>query len=149
MCEYPEILLIYFLNPAKLPASCQLQLSWLAVAETFSLSYFLYFFATLILEGPIYWIFLRPAKWWKPFLLGNLLTHPLVFFFFPWMASKLDWTHAVDLGVSQIFAWVVEGIVVGVFLKGNFKKGFLVSFIANLFSWRFGAWFLSTFLGSN
>ncbi|MGE3760136.1 MAG: hypothetical protein AB7H97_20390 [Pseudobdellovibrionaceae bacterium] len=142
MCEIPEILLLYFLSPDKISTRCHLILSWAAEYYPFTWSYFIYLGMTLVLEAPAYWYFLRPKKWWTPFFAGNFFTHPIVNFFFPWMAMKLEWSHAADVGTSEIFAWLGEAIIISVFLKGNFRRGLLVSFIANLISWRLGSWIL-------
>lgn len=64
------------------------------------------FLFTQIVEMPIYRRAL-PTAW--PLAFGaSAITHPFVWFFFPWIASTFDVNWYVTATASELFAWGVE-----------------------------------------
>ena len=119
--------------------------------------YFLVFLKTLVLEAPFYWFALRSRGFWRfltALLIGNLATHPIVFFVFPRVFTHF----IVSLLISEFFAAAVEVIVVGALLSVAWRsalrrgvtysslRGTMPGFassgawvvLANLFSWQIG-----------
>jgi hypothetical protein len=69
---------------------------------------------TEIVEAPIYRAALR-VTWWKA-LLASAITHPFVWFFFPWL---------------ELFAWLVEALFFRRAARVAWKRALLWSFVAN------------------
>lgn len=99
--------------------------------------HYLYTFAqTNFLELPFYYLVLRRRVDFRTCLLvvtfGNLLTHPLVFFGFlgssrSYFASTLS---------AEVFAPVVEAIVIALATRASWKQAFGASLLSNFISWQ-------------
>lgn len=62
----------------------------------------------------------------------NLITHPLVFFFF--MTLKLSYLEVIL--IAEAFAVIAEGFLVSYVLSFSFYKALGISLLANLLSWQ-------------
>lgn len=88
------------------------------------------FLFTQIVEAPIYrWAV--PATW-RNALLASTITHPFVWFLFPYLTVWFGIAWVTTAIVSEIFAWVVEAV----FHKRvrsalSWRRAFLVSLVAN------------------
>jgi len=94
---------------------------WIAWAKAFAF--------TQLIEAPIYrW--LVPTHWGYA-LLASALTHPFVWFVFPWMSLRydLDWT--ATMVWCEIFAVTVEAIFFRRVCKISWRRASLVSLLAN------------------
>lgn len=61
---------------------------------------------TEIVEAPIYRAALG-VPWWKA-LLASALTHPFVWFLFPWLSVRFDLPWTPTMIAAEVFAWIVE-----------------------------------------
>lgn len=126
-----------------------------------ALTYIKYFLTTLFLEFPIYYWLLRnqtlilsknlgqrlPQSFLRfnqlrkiivTSILINLATHPIVFFVFPYMSGKGDWTFTTYLLVAEVFAPIVEAVILKFLFKLPVQKAAMAAILANLFSWTVG-----------
>lgn len=77
-------------------------------------------------------------------LFANLLTHPLVWFFFPTLPVPHSWA----LAASELWAFAGEWWFYGMFVRGlSPKQAGTVSFAANLSSWSLG-WLIIHYCGN-
>lgn len=97
---------------------------------------------TLLLETPLYFLFLKKAIPARRTLLAslvvNLLTHPAVWFFWPRILADSSFTIGNTIWICEIFALTVEMLVLRYAFRIPFKRAFYASFTANLFSWWIG-----------
>ena len=113
------------------------------LTEPFSfLEYLPFFLKTFVLELPIYFLFLRTLKN-VPVILKvntvlNLATHPVVFFTIPLILTQLNATYLHYLVVAEIFAPLVEALVLFKVYKISLGRAVLAALCANLFSWSVG-----------
>ena len=113
------------------------------MTEPFSfLEYLPFFLKTFVLELPIYFLFLRTLKN-VPVILKmntvlNLATHPVVFFIIPLILTQLNATYLHYLVVAEIFAPLVEALVLFKVYKISLGRAVLAALCANLFSWSVG-----------
>lgn len=124
-------------------AACRMLLDDSPIPQTMSLDlYVQIFLLTCLLELPIYWRFTRRQlgafNVFRMLLTLNLATHPAVTWLFPWIFSKTDLMVRDYLLVSELFAIVVETIIITSIYKVRLPKAFVVSLFANLFSWWVG-----------
>ena len=97
------------------------------LTEPFSfLEYLPFFLKTFVLELPIYFLFLRTLKN-VPVILKmntvlNLATHPVVFFIIPLILTQLNATYLHYLVVAEIFAPLVEALVLFKVYKISLEK---------------------------
>jgi hypothetical protein len=108
------------------------------------LSYLVIFGWTCALEAPWYLFGLRHLRVSWPrsifiLLFANLATHPLVTFVFPRISQALGLTLGWGIFAEEIFAPVVEAIVIRKIAKISWPWAILISIAANLFSWWVGA----------
>jgi hypothetical protein len=91
---------------------------------------------TQLVEAPIY----RRALGVRWFLaLGaSTVTHPFVWFAFPWLAEELSlaWT-PVAVG-AELFAWFVEAVFFVLVAKVRWRRAIIVSLLANAASVTLG-----------
>lgn len=140
-------LAIHFVAPDQLSPACQLVLSQKWLPDEFDpLIYGLYFGSTLLLELPIYLLFLRrrvgggfQTKWLLDVLILNLLTHPFVVLGLPLMI--VNSSYALYLTCAETIAVLVEATYLR--LRGYPLRWSLgVSLAANLFSWHAGRYLI-------
>ena len=109
------------------------------MVETMNLDFLGAYFLTIVTETVILFLLLRktyPAKTiLVNSLIANVTTLPFVWFVFP----LLPLTYPVQIAISEIFAFVVEGFVYAkLFSKLPLKRAFFVSFLCNLVSFLTG-----------
>jgi spore maturation protein SpmA len=75
-------------------------------------------------------------------IFASSLTLPYVWFVFPYLFLG---KYSLSLGLSELFAWLVEALFYKMFLKISFKNAIIASFIANLLSYSLG-YFLGRYL---
>jgi len=142
VCESPLQLVQYFLRSESLTETCRLSLATPSEPTHTSLIFYLEFLAlTLILEAAFYFVALRK----EPLLtklnatvLANVATHPAVCFAFPWVTSLLALSRAIDLAGAEIFAPLVESLILVFVWNVPKVRAFTYMVAANLFSWWFG-----------
>lgn len=107
------------------------------------LAYLKIFTGNLLIELPFYFLALYRFLSWKKIilvlLLANLLTHPIVYFGFPYLMSKWAVSYGVMLIYAEALAVLIEIIFCLWFVKQ--KISFIIPFFilfANLFSWNLG-----------
>jgi hypothetical protein len=111
---------------------------------SYSFDYLIVFLKTCLLESPFYFFCFRRESFPRRLsylLFANLLTHPLIFFFFPTLFDK----YITAALVSEAFAPAVEmAFVVSILMMTKKESGpklavsALVILLANLFSWEVG-----------
>lgn len=92
------------------------------------------FAVTEAVEAPIYRGVARVS--WPAALAASALTHPFVWFFFPWLGDALEWSWTVTAIVAEAFAWAVEAAWIALVLvrRGDARpwlRGALGSLVAN------------------
>jgi hypothetical protein len=105
--------------------------------------YFYIFFMTCALEAPFYISYLMFRKLGllrstQILILCNLATHPLVTFGFPWLAQSFNWNTAQSSLAKEIFAPLVESLLIRRLGKLGWTESFALGVAANLFSWWVG-----------
>lgn len=142
-CITPWNLLWNFFNAHQ--CSEIYELSTLNEPFTF-IEYLPFFLKTFVLELPIYFLFFRTLKN-IPALLKmnsvlNLATHPAVFFVIPIILTELNATYLHYLLVAEIFAPVIEALILHKFYKLGLGRSFAAAVCANLFSWSLGIYWI-------
>ena len=98
--------------------------------------------ATLLLELPFYHWFLRSKKSFresaKADLVLNLATHPLVIFVIPLLVVSQHGNFRSFIIIAELFAPLVETVLLHLIWKIPMKRAFAAAFIANLASWWIG-----------
>lgn len=100
--------------------------------------------ATLALEFPLYWLFFRSMGWKKVVALTfvvNLASHPLVTFAWPLLIQKMGWSFGHFILAAELFAPIVETLIIRYGWKISWKRSILAAFVANLLSWTMGSYF--------
>ena len=102
--------------------------------------YLFYFGMTLLLETPIYWFASRQTYFARiaQILILNLATHPLVIYGFPFFMSLLDRPHWETVFLSEMFAWILEALLLTRFFGYSTGRAVKISMSANLVSWWVG-----------
>lgn len=118
-----------------------------SLTEPFSLvEYLPYFLKTFALELPVYFIFLRTLKRIPEILkintVLNLATHPIVFYLIPVILMQLNANYLNYLVVAEIFAPLVEALILYRIFKVRVSRAFAASICANLFSWSVGVFWI-------
>ncbi len=141
-CASPWGLAVFLLNLVDPSSECYEVHQSLVTASDFELSFYLkYFGMTLLLEGPIYFLGLTMLPWPKRLLaivVVNLATHPIIFYIFPLILSRFDATYSTYLLTAEIFAPVVEALLLWKLFKLSPSKAFSIAIAANLISWWLG-----------
>ena len=104
------------------------------------LVYLKYFFLTCLLESPFYFVAVKYQfrQFLSAVILCNLATHPMVCFGIPWIISLVHGTYENGLFVGEIFAPVVEALLLIWVWKVPKTRAWVLSVLANLFSWWAG-----------
>ncbi len=111
--------------------------------EIGGVEYLKIFFATIVLEAPFYFFLSKDASLLKKtqnLVLFNLITHPLVYFVFPYVGFRFATSYVSMLIAAEIFAPLVEGALYLCFQKKNRATALALILGANIFSWWAGAW---------
>lgn len=144
-CYTPLGVVGYFFSPDKLSLMCKINLSSVGgeLAQVTFASYLVVFLTTNLLEAPFYYLAFHknPNAWRKaPLALigANLATHPTIYFIFPTLAAKFQMTYVAMLLACEIFAPLVETVLLNRVAKIEIKKAAVLMLIANLFSWWLG-----------
>ena len=117
-------------------------------SETMTLKDYLpYFLKTFILELPIYALILKSQQNFTKNLaatsLLNLATHPIIFILFPMVLPKLgDFNYLNYLVAAEIFATVVEALLLIKVFKLKIGWAVVSAAAANLFSWSLGVFWI-------
>ena len=109
--------------------------------------YLPYFLKTFILELPIYALILKSQQSFGKTLaansLLNLATHPIIFILFPIILPKLgEFNYLNYLVAAEIFAPLVEAILLAKVFKLKIGWAVVSSVAANLFSWSVGVYWI-------
>ncbi|MEQ1721843.1 MAG: hypothetical protein ABL930_01615 [Pseudobdellovibrio sp.] len=110
------------------------------------LEYLPYFLKTFILELPVYLFFLRHHKKLNEILqinsILNFATHPIVFFLIPLILLQFNATYLHYLVIAEVFAPLVEALLLIYAYKVGYGRAFLAGIAANLFSWSLGIYWV-------
>jgi hypothetical protein len=87
------------------------------------------FALTELVEAPLYRRIV-PTNW-GPALAASAMTHPFVWFFFPWLGDELGTSWTVTATASEIFAWSVEALFFRRLCRISWRRAALVSLVAN------------------
>lgn len=105
------------------------------------MDFFIALFLTILIELIVIFIISRDIGFRRILFyvfVANCLTLPFAWFVFPQLISS----YYPALILSEIFAFLFEGIFYSHFLKLWLKKGLMISFIANLISFSVGFFIL-------
>ena len=137
-CDYPFQLFNYaFTN------SCSDVYGTLPPPMEWSVAlYALFFGFTLLFETPVYVHFLKKQLGLKravfASLVLNLATHPLVCIVFSGWFNRQGFSYSKYLYFSEIFAPVVEAVLLVKIFHQSSKRAAIASLTANLTSWIIG-----------
>jgi hypothetical protein len=111
------------------------------------LEYLPYFLKTFILELPLYALILKSQQSFVKNLtantLLNLATHPVIFILFPMVLPRLgDFNYLNYLVAAEIFAPIVEALLLIKVFKIKLGWAFVSAIAANLFSWSVGVYWI-------
>ncbi len=84
---------------------------------------------TQLVEAPIYRRLVPTG--WGPALAASAITHPFVWFVFPWIGEALDTSYTVTTILSEIFAVAVEATFFRRRCRVGWRRAALVSLAAN------------------
>jgi len=84
---------------------------------------------TEIVEAPLYRR-LVPTRW-GPALAASAITHPFVWFLFPWLGEELGASWAATSLVSEVFAVAVEAVFFRRIATIGWRRALLASVFAN------------------
>ncbi len=105
------------------------------------------FFFTCLLEFPVYFVFLiRESKIIRLVLITfllNIATHPLIYLGMPLIFSKWNITYLQYLIIAEVFAPVVEAILLRKIFHTSWRTAIYSAAFANLFSWTIGVYWQS------
>lgn len=87
------------------------------------------FVLTQVVEVPIYR--LAAAARLPYALAASALTHPFVWFFFPWLAERLAWSWGTMAVAAELFAWLVEAAWLGLAARVRWPRALFASLVAN------------------
>jgi hypothetical protein len=106
--------------------------------------YLPYFLKTIVIEFPIYYLLFKNFQSFKKLLVINLVlnlaTHPIVFYVISYICFRLDLSYLHYLISAEIFAPVVEALILIYVFKIPISKAWVASILANLMSWSIGVW---------
>ncbi len=144
----------FYLGAGMLPDWCKQALeSSMVESPVEFLNYAKYFLLTVILESFLYLPGLRLLgsslkRAIGILILANLCTHPAVFFIFPMAGHFFNASYIHTIAIAEIFAVVVEAAAICLAIKSlKLSFAFLVSSLANLFSWCVGLSLLAVIFG--
>ena len=143
-CISPASLVHFLLSRSTLDPECV----WTLLMRPRSLPvgvtrYLCTFFLTCLLETPFYWLALKSwnvgrVKKVGFIVLVNLATHPFIYFGVPAITFRLGGKVYQSLLLSELFAPLVEGIILWRVRKGPAWVSLGYAIAANLFSWWVG-----------
>lgn len=87
------------------------------------------FALTELVEAPIYRQ-LVPTDLGRA-LAASAITHPFVWFVFPWLGDALSIDYLVSVTASEIFAWAVEAVFFRMACRISWRRAMAVSLVAN------------------
>ncbi len=147
-CFSPPGLIIDLLMPLNSSIECQEILNLVSEIPEFSFRvYFKYFFYTCLLESSFYFAAVTSSSksnrpLWQRYLstviLCNLATHPIVCFGIPWLVSLFQGTYRESLSIGESFAPLIEGLLLVYVWRVPRTPAWILSILANLFSWWVG-----------
>lgn len=141
-CNDPLTLFQFWFRPEALSAQCEWALGARAQpTQSTVIGYLTAFLATNALEAPFYFWLLRrvPLQERTVYLFsGNLLTHPAVYFLFPFFFFKASQGYGVLLTFSELFAFGAETLFIYFLGRTRFFPTVFWIVTANLFSWWIG-----------
>ncbi|MBC7464537.1 MAG: hypothetical protein H7256_00970 [Bdellovibrio sp.] len=111
--------------------------------DTLTLTQYLPFFLkTYAFELPFYYFFLRKifstTKILRINLVINLATHPFIFIMLPLILVRFEFNYFQYLVVAEIFAPLVEALILNQLFKVRWQTAVVASLVANLISWTVG-----------
>lgn len=105
-----------------------------------------YFLKTILLEFPLYYLFLKNIRSLKEILLMglilNLATHPIIFLVMPPLLNTLQFSYLNYLIIAETFAPVVEALILSLFYKLSWRRSLLAALTANIVSWTIGVYWV-------
>lgn len=87
------------------------------------------FALTQLVEAPIYRFGLKVR--WTHALAASAVTHPVVWFFFPWLAERLDLGWGTMAVLAELFAWSVEAAYLALAAGARWPRAAVASLVAN------------------
>lgn len=84
---------------------------------------------TQLVEAPLYRSFVPTG--WGPALAASAITHPFVWFAFPWLGDELGLSWTLTAIVSEVFAIAVEAVFFRRVSRIRWPRAALVSLCAN------------------
>lgn len=101
------------------------------------------FFATVLLEAPVYFFFTRTLKMSIYKKLGclfvlNVATHPMVYFIIPYFVYLMNGNYGQTVILGELFAPIIESLLLYRWTQFSFWKCSIIAILANLFSWWIG-----------
>lgn len=87
------------------------------------------FVFTQLVEAPLYRRVLGVS--WAKALLASTITHPFVWFFFPWVCGRLHTGYRIQVVVSELFAWWVEAAFFRLTARVAWPRAVGVSLLVN------------------
>jgi hypothetical protein len=143
-CMLPFEVINYFFQSIFFSSDCSDVLALNAMVPKINFILYLFIFLlTCFLESFFYLSLIKNIclkKKLLALLICNLATHPFVSFGIPWIFSKMSKTYGESLMIGELFAFIVELVMLQVFWQQNWLNSFVISFLANLFSWSLGTY---------
>jgi hypothetical protein len=146
LCFTPPNVILGFVDPAALAATCAaIQNVGASATSTALPAYMAVFAINALLEAPAYGIagYLNkqtPSTILGQILILNIATHPIVYYLFPLFAGHAAWTLLTLAGTSEAFAIVVEAALLKIVWNFSWSAAAFASLAANLTSWWVGAY---------
>lgn len=145
-CVSPGGLIFYLFNTMGTNSHCtEIYLSMVQATDLSFWGYLPFLLGTILFEAPIYYFGLTELSRKQrllAILILNLATHPIIFFVFPLVLERYQATYSVYLTSAEIFAPVVETLILWKGFHVNVKRAFWISITANLISWWLGVFFI-------
>jgi hypothetical protein len=143
-CFLPIEVINYFFHSSFFSSNCNDVLTLNAMVPKINFSLYIFIFLlTCFLESSFYLILIKNQSLKKKLLallICNLATHPIVSFVIPWIFSKMSKTYGESLMIGELFAFIVELVLLKVLWQQKWLNSFVISFLANLFSWSLGTY---------
>ena len=142
-CSDPLSLSQVLLYSPSVSEKCEFILNSQTKITTVSFTeYSMFFFMTCALEFLFYFIALNKMSFRHrifAILICNTITHPMVYFFFPWIFSVMKLEYKFYLLFAEVFAPAVEALFLVTIYTQRVKRAMVFMALANLFSWAVGA----------
>lgn len=141
-CVTPPLIWQFFSGDSGISLACQSLLMFPTEATRMGVwTYLGVFVLTCVLETPFYFYGLTglPARRRGLAIFAlNLATHPLVTWGWPFLFAKLGRSYGELVLASEIFAPLVEMLILHFAFHQSWRRSALVAIAANLFSWWVG-----------